>query len=81
MRHYLQWFRDRGNGQIAADNFPNAVQGIWNTFPVARVELSGWNDSLPWHELLNRFNVNAMTWHDASVNEDWKKLTEIKLSF
>lgn len=59
---YLQWYRDKGRGQEAADANPNAEQLV-DIWPVARIR--GTNDELlvKWKELLDTFEVNATTYY------------------
>lgn len=58
---YLQWYRDKGRGQEAAD--ATGAEQLVDGWPIARIH--GTNDELrvKWRELLDTFGVNATTWY------------------
>lgn len=58
---YLQWYRDQGNGQNAADA-TRATQMV-DVWPVARLVVESWTDAdRAWSELLRVHRVNATTY-------------------
>lgn len=61
---YLEWYRDQGRGQTAADCLP-CVQKI-DIWPVARLVCANHAESLIlWWAILRLWGVNAHT-HDTS---------------
>lgn len=69
-RIYLQWYRDKGRGQEAAEAMD--AKQLTDYWPIAVIEFPNPNqcalaieaarDSLWWHLLLN-YGVNAMTYY------------------
>lgn len=60
---YLEWYRDRGNGQQAADTF-DAEQYEFGIWPMARVLCRTRDEAeMKWEGILAVYKVNAMTRH------------------
>jgi hypothetical protein len=63
MQLHLRWFRDQGRGQEAADTV-GAIQTTDGAWDVAILFCNSYKDSeTQWWNLLNTFQVNAMTYH------------------
>ena len=59
----LQWFRDQGQGQAAADEV-QAIEEMVGSWPVAiLVCLDKYHCDCMWRYLLTKFAVNAMTYY------------------
>ena len=60
MNHFLQWFRDLGNGQQASDHF-GATEVMNGSWPVAHLEIQAGDPTNLWQRLYDTFGVNATT--------------------
>lgn len=64
---YLQWYRDKGRGQEAADAL-GAVQSLDGVWPIARIYGTRAELDVKWRELYMTYRVNPMHVYNA----DWK---------
>lgn len=58
---YLQWYRDKGRGQEAAE-LMLAEESV-DVWPIARIYGPAKYLEKIWDVLMKRFEVNAMTWY------------------
>lgn len=58
---YLQWYRDKDNGQQVADTVPGVVQVI-DIWPVARLVCKDRHEAdAQWEHLFKTYRLNATT--------------------
>lgn len=73
-RIYLRWYRDKGNGQKAADAVPGIVQTEDGAWPTAEWDCDSNAEACArWEFLYKTFGVNAMTVYTGEWYEMPKK--------
>lgn len=59
MNMYLQWYRDQGRGQEAADAI-GAIQDMDGSWPTAKLPVTRETQDEKWRHLLHTYGINAM---------------------